>query len=73
MLSGDSGPAHLAAACGVGVDLLAGPQDPSSTGPWPPAGERHSPHRLLRASEDGPGPMDALEVETVANWLLVAG
>jgi len=70
MLTGDSGPGHLAAACGMGVDLLVGPQDPSSTGPWPPAGRPHSPHRLLRASEDGPGPMDALAVKAVASWVL---
>jgi len=73
MLSGDSGPAHLAAASGVGLDLLAGPQDPSSTGPWPPADRPHSPHRLLRANEGGPGPMDAHQVEAVASWLLGAG
>ena len=34
----DSGPAHLAAACGLPVTLLAGPQDPGRTGPWPPPG-----------------------------------
>lgn len=37
----DSGPAHLAAACGMGVDLLAGPQDPDRTGPWPRNGLVH--------------------------------
>jgi ADP-heptose:LPS heptosyltransferase len=72
MLSGDSGPAHLAAASGVGVDLLAGLQDPARTGPWPTADKPRSPHRLLRAHENGPGPMDAHEVEAVASWLLGA-
>ena len=38
----DSGPMHLAAASGLPVLLLAGPQDPQRTGPWPvaaPGGE----------------------------------
>ncbi len=43
----DSGPAHLAAASGLPVIALAGPQDARRTGPWPlaPLG----PHRVLRA------------------------
>ncbi|MDP6538683.1 MAG: glycosyltransferase family 9 protein [Planctomycetota bacterium] len=36
----DSGPLHLAAACGVEVTALCGPQDPRRTGPWPP-GRHH--------------------------------
>jgi len=31
----DSGPMHLAAACGLRVVALAGPQSHSRTGPWP--------------------------------------
>jgi len=31
----DSGPLHLAVACGLRVVALAGPQDPRRTGPWP--------------------------------------
>ena len=33
LLACDSGPMHLAASCGLPVTLLAGPQDPSATGP----------------------------------------
>jgi len=43
----DSGPAHLAAALGLPVIALAGPQDARRTGPWPL--EPHGPHRALRA------------------------
>ena len=41
LLACDSGPMHLAAACGLPVTLLAGPQDPRATGPmaW---GSHHS-------------------------------
>jgi ADP-heptose:LPS heptosyltransferase len=39
----DSGPLHLAAAAGMRVVCLAGPQDERRTGPWP----------LARASESG--------------------
>ena len=34
LIACDSGPMHLAAACGLAVELLAGPQDPRRTGPW---------------------------------------
>lgn len=46
LLACDSGPMHLAAACGLPVTLLAGPQDPRATGPmaWGPL------HAALRAS-----------------------
>ncbi len=47
----DSGPIHLAAACGLPCTLLAGPQDPARTGPWPPPSNR-SPHRALLAPTD---------------------
>lgn len=46
----DSGPLHLAAACGLAVLALAGPQDPRRTGPWPLPG-RGSPHSVLRAAD----------------------
>lgn len=48
LLSNDSGPAHLAAAVGLPVVCLSGPQDAARTGPWPPPGNS-SPHRVLRA------------------------
>ena len=45
----DSGPMHLAAAEGLRVVALAGPQDPARTGPWPLEGPS-SPHRVVRAT-----------------------
>ncbi|MEW6071816.1 MAG: glycosyltransferase family 9 protein [Planctomycetota bacterium] len=51
LVAGDSGPAHLAAAGGLPVLALAGPQDASRTGPWPRAGR--GGHLVLRA-ESGP-------------------
>ena len=56
----DSGVLHLAAALGTPCIALFGPTDPRQTGPQ---GEGH---RILRAAEDGPGPMDAIEVGSVA-------
>jgi len=47
----DSGPMHLAAACGLRVVALAGPQDERRTGPWPLVGA--GPHAVVRAA-DGP-------------------
>lgn len=38
LVGGDSGPAHVAASVGLPVHLIAGPEDPSRTGPWPPRG-----------------------------------
>ncbi len=35
LVSGDSGPAHVAASVGLPVVLIAGPEDPNRTGPWP--------------------------------------
>ncbi len=55
----DSGVLHLAAALGTPCVALFGPTDPQQTGPQ---GEGH---RVVRAAEDGPGPMDAIEVATV--------
>jgi hypothetical protein len=42
---------HLAAACGLPVVVLSGPQEHLRTGPWPLAGEAGSPHRVVRALE----------------------
>jgi ADP-heptose:LPS heptosyltransferase len=49
----DSGPLHLAAACGLRVIALEGPQSHLRTGPWPPpereaANPRHS---IVRSEE----------------------
>ena len=41
LVGGDSGPAHVAAIVGLPVHLIAGPEDPSRTGPWPPRGGRN--------------------------------
>ena len=45
----DSGPMHLAAACGLPMTLLEGPQWHERTGPWPVAGSVDSPHRFVRS------------------------
>lgn len=48
----DTGPTHLAAACGLRVVVLAGPQSHLRTGPWPvaePGARGASPHRVLRS------------------------
>lgn len=45
LVTGDSGPMHLAAASGLPVVALAGPQDAARTGPW---GDGHV---VLRASD----------------------
>ena len=65
LVVGDSGPSHLAAAVGLGVDLLSGPQDPARTGPWPLAGSDRSPHRVVRAAEGRCAPIDQLDLERV--------
>ncbi len=49
----DSGPMHLAAAMGLSVVALAGPQSHLRTGPWPPperAGNL-ARHRIVRATD----------------------
>lgn len=78
----DSGPAHLAAACGMGVDLLSGPQDPARTGPWSDGAPRHTalvrddppscqPCRSRRcAHPQGPVCLLGLEPQQVAERLL---
>ena len=43
----DSGPMHLAAADGLRVLALEGPQDGARTGPWPP-----SAHRVVRSARE---------------------
>jgi ADP-heptose:LPS heptosyltransferase len=54
LIACDSGPMHLAAAHGLRVLLLEGPQDAARTGPWPVAGTGtvvgEAPHRAVRAS-----------------------
>lgn len=50
----DTGPTHLAAACGLPVTVLCGPHSHSRTGPWPvaePSPRGASPHRAVRALE----------------------
>ncbi|MFT5284470.1 MAG: heptosyltransferase-1 [Planctomycetota bacterium] len=51
MLASDSGSMHLAAANGMRVVTLVGPQSEARTGPWPAAPDPH--HPILRA-EDSP-------------------
>ena len=78
----DSGPAHLAAAHGLGVVLLAGPQDATRTGPWP-LGAR-GPHVAVGARQrpacqpclsrkcehvDGPVCMSRIECEDILRGL----
>ena len=48
----DSGPAHLAAAAGLPVHLLAGPQAAARTGPWPM--DARSPHRVIARADPPP-------------------
>ena len=50
----DSGPMHLAVACGLKVVALEGPQSHLRTGPWPPPERDGTPprHRVLRSDED---------------------
>ena len=52
LIACDSGPMHLAWSCGVRVVLLAGPQDPALTGPWPTdqTPGRRGPHTIVRAA-----------------------
>jgi ADP-heptose:LPS heptosyltransferase len=39
MVSGDTGPLHVAAAVGTPIVALFGPTDPSRNGPWSPSDE----------------------------------
>jgi ADP-heptose:LPS heptosyltransferase len=52
LVSCDSGPMHLAAAHGLAVLALEGPQDGARTGPWP--SDRHRVVRSSRALECAP-------------------
>lgn len=47
----DSGPMHLAWACGMRAVVLEGPQDARRTGPWPLAEPADARHRVVRSSE----------------------
>ena len=47
-VGGDTGPTHLAAACGLPVTVLCGPHSHLRTGPWPIAGT--DAHRAVRAA-----------------------
>lgn len=47
-VGGDTGPTHLAAACGLPVTVLCGPHSHLRTGPWPIAGT--GAHRAVRAA-----------------------
>ena len=66
MLACDSGPSHVAAAVGLGVDLLAGPTDPARTGPWSDPGE---PALHLAYKKN---PLRQLMAQEVLDWLLGA-
>lgn len=59
LVAQDSGPAHLAASVGLPVHLLAGPEDPARTGPWPIADGADSPHRVVAPPASWPGPAGA--------------
>lgn len=50
-VGGDTGPTHLAAACGLPVTVLCGPHSHTRTGPWPVAApsKMPSPHSAVRA------------------------
>ena len=69
VVSGDTGPMHLAAALGRPVVALFGPADPARTGPW------GAGHRILRGSGWDPSAplescsMDDLGVEGVLERL----
>jgi len=52
LIACDSGPMHLAAASGLRVVALGGPQDAARTGPWPLEGS--GPHRVVRAARPPP-------------------
>jgi heptosyltransferase I len=50
----DTGPTHLAAACGLSVTVLCGPHSHLRTGPWPvaePSPGGASPNRAVRAAD----------------------
>ncbi len=69
----DSGPAHVAASVGLPVRLLAGPEDPQRTGPWPTVTTEGSPHRLVTPEEAArpfawsPRAIDSVSVDDAAH------
>lgn len=65
ILVSDSGPAHIAASVGLPVRLLAGPENPSRTGPWPLAADPDSPHRLVPAAAEIAWSARTIEAVTV--------
>lgn len=52
LVTGDTGPLHLAAAVGLRCVCLSGPYDWRATGPWPPPDDGASPHRVLTVDVD---------------------
>jgi heptosyltransferase I len=62
VVTGDTGPMHLAVAVGVPTLALFGPADPRRTGPYGWTDQTSARHTVLRAAN---GRMDALVVETV--------
>jgi len=64
---GDSGPAHLAAAVNLGVDLWVGPTDACATGPWPLVS---SPDTIHTAHRSPSGNISDLRGEQLAQSLL---
>lgn len=67
LVTGDSGPAHLAAAVNMGVDQWVGPTDPEATGPWPLV---TAPHTIHTAHRSPSGNISDLRGETFAQALL---
>jgi len=67
LVAQDSGPAHLAASVGLPVHLLAGPEDPARTGPWPVADRAGSPHRVGAPPPGWPGPAGAWRARPTAS------
>ena len=63
VVANDSGPAHLAAACGVPVVVLFGPTDPRRFGPYPPD---RSSNRVLSAPG---GDLQRLTVDAVLSMV----
>ncbi len=56
LLSGDTGPLHIAAAVGTPVVAIFGPTDPARNGPWSRRRHRHLAPRRLRLPLSAPVP-----------------
>jgi ADP-heptose:LPS heptosyltransferase len=71
MVTGDSGPMHVAAALGTKLIALFGPTLPECTGPWGEGHriiqERRPPTHHTYLNDDGGEYMRAIEVEVVYN------